>query len=169
MPDRFRAFSPAGPVPAPPPGHTWQSLMELALKEAQAARLADEVPVGAVIADARGRVLAKAANAVERSADPTAHAEILAVRQACARLNTPRLLDCVLIVTLEPCLMCAGAIMQARLAGIVFAAADDLRGAIISTADCLDLPRTPARVWHMGGVLSRPAARLLHEFFLEKR
>lgn len=168
-PPRPRAFAPAGPVPAPPPGHTWEGLMDLALAEARAAGARGDVPVGAVIVTAQGRILARAGNAVERGPDPTAHAEVLAIREACARLGNWRLSGCVLVATLEPCAMCAGAIARARLAGLVYGAADEAAGAVTSRAEYLDGPASPKPVWHMGGVRSEECAALLWECFLARR
>lgn len=166
---RPRAFAPAGPVPAPPRGRTWEELMELALAEARAAGAGGDVPVGAVIAGADGRILARAGNAVERGHDPTAHAEMLAIREACGLLGNWRLSGCVLVVTLEPCAMCAAAIAHARLAGVVYGAADEAAGAITSRAEYLDGPAVLKPVWHMGGVRAEECAALLRDCFAGRR
>lgn len=166
---RPRVFAPAGPVPDPPPGRSWDGLMELALTEARAARAQGDVPVGAVIVAADGRILARGGNAVERDHDPTAHAEVLAIRAACVRLGNWRLSGCVLVVTLEPCAMCAAAIAHARLAGVVYGAADKAAGAVISRAEYLDGPVCPNPVWHMGGVRAEECAALLRNCFAGRR
>ena len=127
------------------------------------------MPVGAVIAGADRRILARAGNAVEQKQDPTAHAEVLAIREACAGLGNWRLSGCVLVVTLEPCAMCAAAIVHARLAGVVYGAADAAAGAVTSRAEYLDAPVCPTPVWHMGGVRAHECAALLRECFEARR
>lgn len=164
-----RVFAPAGPVPDPPPGLSWEGLMELALVQARMAATEGEVPVGAVLAGPDGRLLAQCRNAPVRRHDPTAHAEILALRAGGAALGNYRLTGCVLAVTLEPCAMCAAALAHARLAGVVYGAADDLAGAVISRAEYLDAPFCNHRVWHMGGVRAEACAVLLRDFFERKR
>lgn len=143
--------------------------MELALEEARNAGTQGEVPVGAVIAAPDGRVLARAGNAVERGPDPTAHAEMLALRGAAARLGNWRLSGCVLVVTLEPCAMCAAAVAHARLAGVVYGAADQAAGAVTSRAEYLDGPAAQKPVWHMGGVRAEECAALLQRFYKLRR
>lgn len=166
---RPRVFAPAGPVPAPPPGRSWEGLMELALSAAHAALAEGDVPVGAVIAAPDGTLLAVAGNAVERDNDPSAHAEILALREAARARKNWRLDGCVLVVTLEPCAMCAAAIVHARLAGVVFGAADEAAGAVVSRAEYLDGPVSGRGVWHMGGVRSEACAALLRRCFQARR
>lgn len=143
--------------------------MGLALAEARAAGAAGEVPVGAALAAPDGRVLACCGNACVRGSDPTAHAELLALRRAGAVLGNYRLAGCVLVVTLEPCAMCAAAIIHARLAGVVYGAADPSAGAVISRAEYFDAQCANHNVWHMGGVRSAECAALLHEFFAVRR
>ena len=142
------------------------SPMELALAEARRAAARNEVPVGAVVTvSATGEVLAVAGNRVRELADPTAHAEVLAIREAAARLGRPRLDDCDLTVTLEPCAMCAQAIALARIRRLVFAAYDPKGGAVEHGArifcqqTCLHAPEV------VGGVDERAAADLLSGFF----
>lgn len=166
---RPRAFMAAGPVPAPPRGHSWEGLMDMALGEARKVGAEGDVPVGAVIAAPDGRILARTGNAVERRHDPTAHAEVLAIRKACARLGNWRLSGCVLVVTLEPCAMCAAAIVHARLAGVVYGAADAAAGAVTSRAEYLDGPACQTPVWHMGGVRAGACAHLLQQCFEGRR
>ena len=143
--------------------------MDQALDQARLAAEAGEVPVGAVLAGPGGHILARTGNAPVRRHDPTAHAEILALRAGGAALGNYRLAGCVLAVTLEPCAMCAAALVHARLAGVVYGAADDLAGAVISRAEYLDAPFRNHRVWHMGGVRAEACAALLRDFFERKR
>ena len=143
--------------------------MRLALERARASGAAGEVPVGALVAAPDGRILACCGNAPIGGNDPTAHAEVLALRAAGAALGNYRLNDCVLVVTLEPCAMCAAAIIHARLAGIVYGAADPQAGAVVSRAEYFDAQCANHRVWHMGGVLADQCAALLHDFFAQRR
>lgn len=140
-----------------------------ALDEALRAGSEGEVPVGALIVSGHGDILSRAGNGVERLRDPTAHAEILALRGACERAGNHRLEGAVLVVTLEPCLMCAGALAHARLAGVVYGAADARAGAVASCLECLDEPFLNHRVWHMGGICESECAALLRAFFTERR
>lgn len=139
--------------------------MGLALAEAALARGTGDVPVGAVVVDDEGRVLGAGRNRREADADPTAHAEIVAIRQAAARLDRWRLDALTLVVTLEPCTMCAGAILQSRLARVVFGAWDEKAGAAGSAYDLLRDRRLPHRVEVVAGVREADAAALLTGFF----
>jgi tRNA(adenine34) deaminase len=142
--------------------------MQMALELAQAAGAADEAPVGAVIV--RGaQVLAAARNEREALRDPTAHAEMIAITQAAAALESWRLEDCTLYVTLEPCCMCAGAIVQARVPRVVYGAIDPKAGAARSLFRLLDDPRLNHRCELVEGVLAEPCGRVLTEFFQGKR
>ena len=143
--------------------------MALALAEARKALEREEVPVGALLVEPKGRILAAYGNCVERNADPTAHAEILVLRAAAGILGRPRLNGCVLVSTLEPCAMCAAALVQARVAGLVFGAADERAGAVISRAEYLDAPASPLAIWHLGGICAAESAALLHECFARLR
>ena len=127
------------------------------------------MPVGAVVAAADGRLLAEAHNEPLARHDPTAHAEMLALRRAGAALGNYRLGGCVLVVTLEPCAMCAAALTHARLAGVVYGAADALAGAVSSCAETLEAPFLPHRVWHMGGICAEDCAAVLRDFFAVRR
>ena len=139
-------------------------LLAHALDQARAAGAAGEVPVGAVVA--RGSVIvAQAANRTVRDQDPTAHAEVLAIRAAAAALGRWRLSGCTLYVTLEPCAMCAGAIVLARLDGVVFGAWDDKAGMAGSVGDLLRHPRLNHRPDVRGGVLADECGALLADFF----
>jgi Cytosine/adenosine deaminases len=158
-----------GPVPPPPPGWTWESLMDRALGLAEANGALGEIPVAAVVVAADGAIVGEAANAPVRGDDPTAHAEILALRAAGQKLGNYRLEGCSMVVTLEPCLMCAGALAHARLDGLVYGAADVKAGAVASCLHGLDLPLHTHRVWHMGGVRAEACADLLRAFFFIRR
>jgi tRNA(adenine34) deaminase len=138
--------------------------MRLALREAERATEHDDVPIGCVIVHG-GEVIAAARNERELRADPTAHAEILAVREAAAHEGGWRLLDTVLYVTLEPCAMCAGAIVLARVPRVVFAAADPKAGAAGSVLDVLGDPHLNHRPDVAGGLLAEEGAELLRQFF----
>ena len=164
----FRAGSAWGPIPGPPPGWTWEALMDRALELARSN--ADcEVPVGALVVDAHGRVLGEGVNAPIREHDPSAHAEIRALRDAGCALGNYRLGGCIMVVTLEPCLMCTGAILHARLAGLVYGAEDARAGSIVSRLHGLDLPLAGHTVWHMGAVRGVECAALLRDFFSSRR
>jgi tRNA(Arg) A34 adenosine deaminase TadA len=144
--------------------------MRIALQEAQAAALAGEVPVGAVILDsATGQVLARAANRPVAARDPTAHAEILCLRAAARRLGNYRLDGLTLVVTLEPCAMCAGAISHARISRLVFGAADEKGGAVVNGPRFFQQPTCHWRPEVMGGVLGSDSAALLTRFFRARR
>ncbi len=144
-------------------------LMQLALAEAEAAAAAGEVPVGAVLADSDGRILARAHNLVERLNDPTAHAELLAIRDAAQRLGTKRLEDASLYVTLEPCAMCAQAIALARLRRLVFGAYDPKGGGVEHGARIFEQRTTHHRPEVVGGVRESDCAALLRDFFRARR
>lgn len=144
--------------------------MDLALAEAEAAAERGEVPVGAVVVDGRtGAVLARAGNAVEAAHDPTAHAEMLAIREAAAERGTARLTDCDIYVTLEPCAMCAQAIAFARLRRLYFAAADPKGGGVEHGARVFQQSTCHHRPEVIGGIQESRAAALLRGFFKERR
>ena len=143
--------------------------MAMALAQAEAAAQADEVPVGAVIVAADGSVLARTGNAMRRTNDPTAHAEILALRAACATLGTDRLPDCDLYVTLEPCTMCAGAISHARIRRLYYGASDRKAGAVDNGVAFFDQPTCHHKPEVYGGIQEKAAARLLKDFFALRR
>ena len=142
--------------------------MALALKEAQAAALRGEVPVGAVIASG-DTVVASAGNRTRELADPTAHAEMLAIRAACQKLSSERLTGHDLYVTLEPCAMCAGAISFARLRRLYFGAADEKGGAVINGVRFFASPTCHHTPDVYPGMAEADAAMLLKEFFRERR
>ncbi len=147
----------------------WANAMQLALDEAATAAVRGEVPVGAVVLGPDGHILAKAANRTESDNDPTAHAEILALRTAAAIRASPRLPDCDLIVTLEPCPMCAHAISLFRIRRLIFAAYDPKGGAVVHGIRLFDSPSCHHRPEIIGGVRETDAARLLRDFFQAKR
>ncbi|HMR50114.1 MAG TPA: nucleoside deaminase [Arachnia sp.] len=143
--------------------------MRLALAEASAAAGHGDVPVGAVVLGPEGEVLASAHNERELHGDPTAHAEVLAIRGAAAARGEWRLSGCTLVVTLEPCTMCAGAIVGARLERVVFGAFDEKAGAVASLWDVVRDPRLNHRPLVVGGVLAGECARYLDAFFAARR
>src|SRR4051794_29891781 len=152
--------------------HTFESadadLMRLALREAERAATHADVPIGAVIAR-EGEVLASAGNERELRADPTAHAEILALRAAAERLGGWRIPGAVIYVTLEPCAMCAGAIVLARVPRVVYGAPDPKAGAAGSVLDVLGEPRLNHHPQVEGGLLASESAALLESFFADRR
>lgn len=142
--------------------------MRMALDEAELAAREDEVPIGAVITQ-DGRVLAAAHNQREQLRDPTAHAEMIAITQAAAAVGDWRLERCVLYVTLEPCPMCAGAILQARIPTVVYGATDPKAGAVDTLFRLLGDPRLNHRCEVFGGVLSNECGSILTRFFQAQR
>jgi len=143
--------------------------MRIALEEAQTAIEHDDVPIGAVVVADDGRELGRGRNERELLEDPTAHAEILALRRAAAALGTWRVLDATLYVTLEPCTMCAGAIVLSRIPRVVYATTDPKAGAAGSVLDVLADTRLNHRPDVIGGVLADEAADLLRSFFRARR
>ena len=143
--------------------------MRLALDEARQALATDDVPVGAVVVDKDGAVLGRGRNAREAVTDPTAHAEILALREAAARLSSWRLDGCTLVVTLEPCTMCAGALVLARVSRLVYGAVDEKAGAVGSLWDVVRDRRLNHRPEVVAGVLADEAAEELRSFFRSHR
>jgi tRNA(adenine34) deaminase len=139
--------------------------MLLALDQARLAARHGDVPVGAVVVDQAGNALAAAGNEREIRHDPTAHAEVLALREASRRLQSWRLTGLTLVVTLEPCTMCAGALVLARVARLVFGAFDPKAGAVSSLFDVVRDPRLNHRVEVRGGVLEAECSALLKDFF----
>jgi tRNA(adenine34) deaminase len=145
------------------------AVMRRALEVAARALDTQDVPIGAVVVDAEGTVVAEAANRREIDHDPTGHAEIIALRLAAAKLVNWRLDDCTLVVTLEPCAMCAGAAMQARVGRLVFGAFDEKAGAVGSLWDVVRDPRLYHQPEVVSGVLAEECAGLLREFFNDQR
>ena len=143
--------------------------MGLALEEAEKGRLLDEVPVGAVLVAADGHVLSKAHNQPIGSNDPTAHAEVVAIRSGCAGVGNYRLSGTVLYVTLEPCAMCVGAMLHARVDRLVFGAYDPRSGSAGSVLDLTDVGRFNHRIEVTGGVMAAECADILRRFFKARR
>ena len=143
--------------------------MRQALLAAREAGLRGDVPVGAVVLGPDGSPIAMGSNERELTGDPTAHAEVVAIRRAAEALGQWRLTGCALVVTLEPCTMCAGAIVAARIDHLVFGAFDDKAGAVTSLFDVLRDPRLNHRPRVTSGVLEADCAALLEEFFTSRR
>ena len=142
--------------------------MQEALEEARAAAERGEVPVGAVIA-VEGRIVARAGNRTITDCDPTAHAEIIALREAAKVIGNYRMAGATLYVTIEPCAMCAGAMIQARIERLVYGADDSKGGAVRSSFSIFESPKINHRVESTGGVLAEDAAALLRDFFAVRR
>ena len=142
--------------------------MRSAIAVAKSALKTADVPVGALIVDGENNVIATGYNEREAHQDPTAHAEIVAIRRAAQKLGTWRLAECKLVVTLEPCAMCAGAIAQSRIETLVFGAWDEKAGAVGSVWDVLRDPRAIHKMEVIGGVLEAECAELLTNFFREQ-
>ena len=147
----------------------WLPAMDEALAEAALAPTHGDVPIGAVVLGPDGAVLARASNERELTNDPSAHAEVLALRRASAALGSWRLDDCTLVVTLEPCTMCAGALVLARISRLVFGAYDPKAGAVASLWDVVRDPRLNHRVDVVGGIAEEECGELLREFFASHR
>jgi tRNA(adenine34) deaminase len=156
-------------VPGDAPDAADVRVRRLAIAQAEAAPEHDDVPIGAVLVSADGDVVAQAANEREMRGDPTAHAEILVLRDAAETVGGWRLAGTTLYVTLEPCAMCAGAIVLARVPRVVYAAPDPKAGAAGSVLDVLGEPRLNHRPEVTGGVLGEEAGELLRAFFRERR
>jgi tRNA(adenine34) deaminase len=152
------------------PAHPFHVLhMQMALEEAQLATDADEVPVGAVIVSLEMGVIARAHNQREQLKDPTAHAEMIAITQAAQALGSWRLENCILYVTLEPCPMCAGAIVLARIPTVVYGTTDPKAGACHTLYQLLSDSRLNHRARVVGGVLAAECSQILTDFFIAKR
>jgi tRNA(adenine34) deaminase len=149
--------------------HRYDEWMRLALVEARLAPATGDVPVGAVVVDADGAVVGRGHNGREALADPTAHAELVALREAAAGLGSWRLEGCTLVVTLEPCTMCAGALVLARVARLVYGAVDEKAGAVGSLWDVVRDRRLNHRPEVVAGVLADEAAEELRAFFRTHR
>ncbi|RMB62477.1 tRNA adenosine(34) deaminase TadA [Tessaracoccus antarcticus] len=143
--------------------------MQRALEQGRAAGAHGDVPIGAVVLDAAGNLVAEGGNERELMGDPTAHAEVVALRRAAERLGEWRLTGCTLVVTLEPCTMCAGAIVASRIEHLVFGAFDARAGAVSSLFDVVRDPRLNHRPRVTGGVMEQECAALLDAFFAERR
>jgi len=147
----------------------YKSLMQEAISLAKAAAIKGDVPVGALVVDDSGSILGMGANSREQDNDPTAHAEIVAIRNAANKIGNYRLDDLTMVVTLEPCGMCAGAIAQSRIKRLVFGSFDEKYGAVGSVWDLLRDPRAIYKPEVLSGVLEKECGELLTEFFTTKR
>ncbi|SPF67838.1 tRNA-specific adenosine deaminase [tadA] [Propionibacterium ruminifibrarum] len=147
----------------------WDAAMGAALVAAREAGAAGDVPVGAVVLDRDGSVVAVAGNRRERDTDPIGHAEVLALRAAARALGRWRLDDCTLVVTLEPCTMCAGAAVAARVGTLVFGAFDPKAGAVASLFDVVRDPRLNHRPRVVSGIMAQACTAALDEFFADRR
>ena len=147
----------------------YKQLMQQAIELAKGASNFDDVPVGALIVNEQGEVLATGQNLREKDYDPTAHAEMVAIKNAGNKIGNWRLDDLTLVVTLEPCVMCAGAIAQSRMKRLVFGAFDEKAGAVGSIWDVIRDPRALTKVEVVSGVLADECAVLLKDFFNKKR
>lgn len=143
--------------------------MARALRLAEQGGLKGEVPVGAVVVSGEGELLGEGFNQPISTADPTAHAELVALRAASGRIGNYRLTDSTLYVTIEPCAMCSGAIVHARVARVVFAATEPKAGAVCSHLQLFDQPQMNHRVQWQGGVLADQASAVMHGFFSRRR
>jgi tRNA(adenine34) deaminase len=147
----------------------YKSLMQQAISLAKEAAIKGDVPVGALVVDDSGTIIGVGANLREQDNDPTAHAEIVAIRNAASKIGNYRLDDLTMVVTLEPCGMCAGAIAQSRIKRLVFGAFDEKYGAVGSVWDLLRDPRAIYKPEVLSGVLEKECGELLTEFFNTKR
>ena len=147
----------------------YQELMQQALLLAKDAAEDNDVPVGAVVVNQNGEVIGRGKNEREKNNDPLAHAELIAIRDAADYLNSWRFDDATLVVTLEPCAMCAGAIAQSRFARVVFGAFDEKAGAAGSVWDLIRDPRLPNKIEVITGLLADESAQLLKDFFIKRR
>ena len=143
--------------------------MQQAIAIAQEVKSSSDVPVGALIVNESGKILSTGKNERVKDCDPTAHAEIVAIRKASEKIGSWRLDDLTLIVTLEPCVMCAGAILQSRIKRLVFGAFDQKAGAVGSCLDVIRDVRALSKVEVVSGVLEKECAKLLTDFFATKR
>jgi tRNA(adenine34) deaminase len=143
--------------------------MQQAISLAQEVKSSGDVPVGALIVNEAGEILGSGKNEREKDNDPTAHAEIVAIREVSEKISSWRLDDLTLVVTLEPCVMCAGAILQSRIKRLVFGAFDKKAGAVGSSLDVIRDVRALSKVEVVSGVLEKECAKLLTDFFATKR
>jgi len=146
-----------------------EELMRQALDIARSALASNDVPIGALVLDSNGEVIGTGANRRELDNDPSAHAEVVAMREAGRKLNNWRLDGCTVVVTLEPCAMCAGAISQSRVKTLIFGAWDEKAGAVGSVWDVLRDPRSPHRTEVISGILEKECADILAQFFKTQR
>ena len=148
---------------------TNEDLMHQAIEVAKSALASSDVPIGAIVIDPNGNVIGTGANRRELDKDPSGHAEIVAMRIAAQKINNWRLDGCTVVVTLEPCAMCAGAIAQSRVKTLIFGAWDEKAGAVGSVWDVLRDPRSPHRTEVISGICEEECAAILAEFFKTQR
>ena len=146
-----------------------ETLLRIAIQQAQLAAQADEVPIGAVIVGSDGAILGYGQNRVIRDNDPTAHAEIVALRECGAAIGNYRLAGCTVYTTLEPCAMCAGAMVHARITRLVYGAADPKAGAAGTVLDVINHPQLNHQIQVTAGVLAEEYGEILRRFFRERR
>jgi len=147
----------------------YKELMQQALLLAKEAANHGDVPVGAVVVNQNGEIIGRGKNEREKNNDPLAHAELIAIREAAYNLNSWRSDDATLVVTLEPCAMCAGAIAQSRFARVVFGAFDEKAGAVGSVWDLIRDPRLPIKIEVISGLFADESAEVLKDFFKKRR
>jgi len=147
----------------------YKLIMQAALSLARVAADKGDVPVGAIVVNESGEILGTGQNLREQSNDPTAHAEVIAIRQAAEKIGSWRLDDLTIIVTLEPCAMCAGAILQSRIKRLVFGAWDEKAGAVGSVMDVIRDPRSLTKVEVITGIMEEECSEVLRDFFNTKR
>ena len=147
----------------------YKLLMSNALQLADQAQLHNDVPVGALVVNQNGEIIGRGKNEREKSNDPLAHAELMAIKDAAKNLNSYRFDDLTLVVTLEPCAMCAGAIAQSRFSRLIFGAYDEKAGAVGSVWDLIRDKRAVSKIEVVSGVLQDECAQLLKDFFANKR
>jgi len=147
----------------------YKELMQQALLLAKEAANHGDVPVGAVVVNQNGEIIGRGKNEREKNNDPLAHAELIAIREAAYNLNSWRSDDATLVVTLEPCAMCAGAIAQSRFARVVFGAFDEKAGAVGSVWDLIRDPRLPNKIEVISGLFADESAEVLKDFFKKRR
>jgi len=143
--------------------------MQAALSLAKVAADKGDVPVGAIVVNEAGEILGTGQNLREQSNDPTAHAEVIAIRQAAEKIGSWRLDDLTIVVTLEPCAMCAGAVLQSRIKRLVFGAWDEKAGAVGSVVDVIRDPRALTKVEVVTGIMEKECSQVLSDFFNTKR
>ena len=156
-------------VPHCPDGLTWVDMMNVAYEQALAAVAVDEAPIGAALFSMNGELIASAHNAPISNNDPTCHAEVRCLRRAARKIGNYRLPNTIMAVTLEPCLMCTGALIHARVSGVVIGALDDRTGAFVSNLDGHALPFANHAMWHVSGVMEKECGDLLRSFFRRRR
>ena len=147
----------------------YKLIMQAALSLAKVAADKGDVPVGAIVVNETGEILGTGQNLREQSNDPTAHAEVIAIRQAAEKIGSWRLDDLTIVVTLEPCAMCAGAIAQSRIKRLVFGAWDEKAGAVGSVMDVIRDPRALTKVEVVAGIMEKECSEVLRDFFNSKR